>query len=51
MFGDLFWLFKLSLFFALRGIIALALVMGLLWCLIALVTGLLQKLRRANDRW
>ena len=51
MFGELFWLLKLSLFLALRGILAFALLVGVLWCLIVFVTGLARKLRRANDRW
>lgn len=51
MFGDLFFLFKLSLALALRSVIALALFLGLMWCFVAGVTGLLRKLRRASGRW
>ena len=51
MFGDLFFLFKLSLLLALKSVVALALLLGLTWCFIAGVTGLLGKLRRASRRW
>ena len=48
---DLFFLLKLSLFLALRSVIALALLLGLTWCFIACATGLLRRLRRSGDRW
>ena len=51
MFSDLVFLLKLSLALALRGIIALALFLGLTWCVIAGITGLLRRLRRSGDRW
>ena len=51
MFGDLIFLLKLSLALALRSIIALALFLGLTWCVIAGTSGLLGMLRRAKDRW
>lgn len=51
MFGDLYFLFKLSAFLALRSVIALALLLGLTWCFIAILTGLLRRLRRSGDRW
>ena len=51
MFDDLFFLGKLSLFLALRSVIALALLLGLTWCFIALATGLVRRLRRPSDRW
>ena len=50
MFSESVFLLKLSLALALRSIIALALFLGLTWCAIAGITGLLQKLRRTGDR-
>ena len=51
MFGDLYFLFKLSAFLALRSVIAVALLLGMTWCFIACVTGLVRRLRRLGDRW
>jgi N-acyl-L-homoserine lactone synthetase len=51
MFGDLFFLLKLSSILALRSVIAVALLLGLTWVAIACFTGLLRRLRRSGDRW
>ena len=45
------WLFTESLRWAIAEITILAIVIGGLWCLIALLTGLREKARRANGRW
>jgi hypothetical protein len=50
-FGTRIWLFTESLRLATAEIVIFAGVLGGLWCLLAVVTSLRQKARRANGRW
>ncbi len=45
------WLFTESLHLAVAGIAIFVVILGGLWCLIAILTSLRQKARRADDRW
>ena len=45
------WLVKESLQWAIAEVVFFAIVLGGLWCLLALVTGLRRKARKGNDRW
>lgn len=45
------WLFTESVHWAIPAVTVLATVIGGLWCLIAILTSLREKARRAKDRW
>jgi hypothetical protein len=45
------WWFIESIRWAVAEILILAIVLGGLWCLIVILTGLREKARRGNGRW
>ena len=50
-FGTRLWLLTASLRLAIAEIVILAVILGGLWCLIAMFTSLRRKARRVDERW